>query len=58
MHNLTGVNLSRFLGPIAARFMIDFGGRNAYATVQFMVCLGPERSSILYNKEGISMNFY
>jgi len=38
MHNLMAVNLSRFLGPIAARFIVDFGGRNTYAALQMIVC--------------------
>lgn len=33
------MNLSRFLGPIAARFILDFGGRNTYAAVQVFVRL-------------------
>ena len=38
IHNLIGVNVSRFIGPVAARFMLDFGGRNTYAAVQLLVC--------------------
>ncbi|CAE7258971.1 gloB [Symbiodinium natans] len=35
-HSTAGVNVSRFLAPIIARFLLDFGGRNLYAAVQFL----------------------
>ena len=38
LNNIIGVCLSRFLAPIAARFMLDFGGRNAYAVAQLLLC--------------------
>ena len=33
-----GVCFSRFLGPVAARFLLDFGGRDLYAGLQVMLC--------------------
>ncbi|CAE7948923.1 AVT1 [Symbiodinium sp. KB8] len=38
-HSVAGVNVSRFLAPIVARFLLEFGGRNLYAAVQSFLCL-------------------
>ncbi|CAE7201873.1 unnamed protein product [Symbiodinium natans] len=38
VRNIMGVNISRFLAPIAARFIVDFGGRNIYALLQLVLC--------------------
>ena len=29
---------SRFVAPVVTRFILDIGGRNTYAAVQFLVC--------------------
>ena len=39
LHSTAGVCIARFLGPVVARFLLDFGGRNAYAAAQFLLCL-------------------
>ena len=44
LHSTAGVCITRFLGPVAARFLLDFGGRNIYAVVQFLLCLLAARS--------------
>lgn len=38
VRNIIGVNVSRFLAPITARFILDFGGRNVYAALQLILC--------------------
>jgi len=38
VRNIMGVNVSRFLAPITARFILDFGGRNVYAVLQLLLC--------------------
>ncbi|CAE7817566.1 unnamed protein product, partial [Symbiodinium sp. CCMP2592] len=38
VRNIMGVNVSRFLAPITARFILDFGGRNVYAILQLLLC--------------------
>lgn len=38
-HSVAGVNVSRFLAPIIARFLLEFGGRNLYAAMQSFLCL-------------------
>mmetsp|Transcript_55209 Transcript_55209/g.113996 ORF Transcript_55209/g.113996 Transcript_55209/m.113996 type:complete len:543 (+) Transcript_55209:80-1708(+) len=37
-HSVAGVNVSRFLAPIIARFLLEFGGRNLYAAMQSFLC--------------------
>ena len=44
VHSMAGVCITRFLGPVVARFLLDFGGRNVYAAVQFVLCLLAARS--------------
>ncbi|CAJ1409389.1 unnamed protein product [Effrenium voratum] len=39
LRNFLAVILSRFLGPIVGRLAVDFGGRNVYASLQFILCL-------------------
>eukprot|EP00439_Symbiodinium_sp_Y106_P051355 s1451_g6.t2 len=39
LHSTAGVCIARFLGPVVARFLLDFGGRNVYAAAQFLLCL-------------------
>ncbi|CAE7673069.1 unnamed protein product [Symbiodinium necroappetens] len=43
-HSTAGTCITRFLGPVVARYLIDFGGRNVYAVVQFFLCLLAARS--------------
>lgn len=35
---LVGIYTSRFMAPIFARFLVDFGGRNVYAGLQLFLC--------------------
>ena len=35
---IMGVNISRFMAPIVARFIVDFGGRSVYAMLQLVLC--------------------
>jgi len=37
-HNIFGVCISRFFAPIVARFLLDFGGRDLYASLQVFLC--------------------
>ncbi|CAE7497588.1 GIP [Symbiodinium sp. CCMP2456] len=38
VQSIAGVQISRFLAPIFTRFILDFGGRNLYASVQLIMC--------------------
>ncbi|CAE7496730.1 unnamed protein product [Symbiodinium necroappetens] len=37
-HNIFGICISRFCAPIVARFLLDFGGRDLYASLQVFLC--------------------
>ena len=37
-HNIFGVCISRCFAPIVARFLLDFGGRDLYASLQVFLC--------------------
>jgi len=37
-HSMIGFSISRFGGPIVAGFLLDHGGQNLYAVVQFALC--------------------
>jgi len=39
LRQLTAVTASRFMGPIIGRSLVDYGGRNVYATVQLAMCI-------------------
>lgn len=39
LRQLSAVTVSRFMGPIVGRFLVDYGGRNVYAVAQLVMCL-------------------
>ena len=50
-----GASLCRFVAPVVTRFILDIGGRNTYAAVQFLVCglssMIVLRTVLLFNKQ-------
>jgi len=39
LRQLSAVTLSRFMGPIVGRFLVDYFGRNVYAGTQLLMCI-------------------
>eukprot|EP00438_Fugacium_kawagutii_P030866 Skav215440 [mRNA] locus=scaffold745:404855:405442:- [translate_table: standard] len=37
LQNVNAVNIARFTSPIVARTLLDFGGRNVYASLQLLI---------------------
>jgi len=54
-HQFIGASLCRFVAPVVTRFILDIGGRNTYAAVQFLVCglssMIVLRTVLLFNKQ-------